>query len=348
MTAYRMSRVFTSSALAWSIAFIVTFVIVYSTFGPRRQANYVHGWNDFLAFYAGGKLAFTQSLYDPAAISVEQANSGHIAPAALRFIRLPHYAMVLSPLTRLPYIPAFVLWQIVNVGAIIGAVWLWPYPRRVFTCILLACPPVYWGLSLGQDTGLLLLGVSAAVRAIRNSNDGAVGIALAWCLIKFHLIWLAPLALLRRGKALLVFAALCAALLAAPMLINPQWPLQYYETVVRSRSIISNTPQNLFPLLGWYGLPLAVLAILLLSRRVSVELTFLMSLAAAVMVSPHAYLYDYALLAPLVSLATTGSAPVRPSAASQAGQSVDYVVHRDTPFFRQCAAAAKQTYGDAT
>jgi hypothetical protein len=123
--------------------------------------------------------------------------------------------------------------------------------------------------------------------------------------------------------------------------------LQYYETVVRSRSIISNTPQNLFPLLGWYGLPLAVLAILLLSRRVSVELTFLMSLAAAVMVSPHAYLYDYALLAPLVSLATTGSAPVRLSAASQAGQSVEYVVPRDTPFFRQCAAA-KQTYGDAT
>jgi hypothetical protein len=94
--------------------------------------------------------------------------------------------------------------------------------------------------------------------------------------------------------------------------------------------------------------PLAVVAILLLSRRVSVERTFLMSLAAAVMVSPHAYLYDYVLLAPLVSLATTDNPLVRPSAASRAVQSVDYVVPRATPSFRDSAAASKHTYGDAT
>jgi hypothetical protein len=102
MTAYRRSPVFTLSFLSWALAFIVTFVIVYATFGARRQANYVRGWNDFLSFYAGGKLAFPQSVYDPAAISVQQAKSGHIAPAALRFIRPPHHAMVLSPLTSLP------------------------------------------------------------------------------------------------------------------------------------------------------------------------------------------------------------------------------------------------------
>jgi hypothetical protein len=65
------------------------------------------------------------------------------------------------------------------------------------------------------------------------------------------------------------------------------------------------------------------------------------------MTSPHAYLYDYVLMAPLVSLAATDSALGRPPAASRAAQSVNCVVPRGTASFRHCAAA-KQTYGDAT
>jgi hypothetical protein len=128
-------------------------------------------------------------------------------------------------------------------------------------------------------------------------------LALAVCLIKFHFIWLAALLLLRRRHAFCTFSAISGVLLLVPFLVNPDWLRQYYDTVIMGRSVISHTPISLFPILGWYSLPLAALATAVIARRCTAQMAFAWTVALAVLVSPHAYMQDYALFVPLVTLA---------------------------------------------
>ncbi|MDR3535583.1 MAG: glycosyltransferase family 87 protein [Acetobacteraceae bacterium] len=135
-----------------------------------------HGWivqlerptaGDFLSFYAAGRLANagTAALaYDRAAhFAAEQAAS---APGISYnfFYYPPVFLLVCAVFARLPYLLAFVSFQlaqlvpcVVLVRRILGAV----DGRAVPLWVLLAFPPVFWSFGLGQNailTAALLAG----------------------------------------------------------------------------------------------------------------------------------------------------------------------------------------------
>lgn len=281
---------------------LVNALILYLTWGPRRQQHFLRGWNDFLAFYAGGRLAFTPHLYDPPSVAAVELQAAGISSDTLRFIRPPHYAMLLAAIAWMPYLPAYVLWLFLNAGSLAAAVFIWPYSRRILACVLAVLPPVYWGWSLGQDTGLVVLAMSAAFRYLHLRRDRAAGLALGAALIKFHFLWLIPFVLRRRRLTLAAWLAFAFAAAAISFAANPGWPRQYFEHVVRARALVSKTPFTLFALLGWAVLPAAAAAQWAVTRRYSTETALASALALAVAVSPHAYLYDYALFAPALAL----------------------------------------------
>jgi hypothetical protein len=268
---------------------------------PSRDV-YLLGWNDFLSFYAGGRLAFTDRLYDPAVVSAIQFEASGTSGPALRFIRLPHYAIVLWPLSQLPYTSAYLLWQALNIGAVLTAIRLWPYSKRTLAHTFAVWLPLYWAFINGQDLGLMLCLIVAVIRQLECGNERKAASIVTACLIKFQFLWLVPVALIRHCRTLPISAGITAFLLLCPFAFNPRWPLEYYNAVVLSRSIISNTPCNLFPILGWPGLLLGVVVAAVLAWRCSPVIAFAGSIAIAVLVSPHAYIQDYALIAPLVGL----------------------------------------------
>jgi hypothetical protein len=275
-------------ALNVAMVSIATVVLTW----PARHI-YVRGHNDFLAFYAGGKLAFTGSLYNPPAVAaVQEAHAGTSGPA-LRFVRLPSYAIALSALAALPFHDAYVLWQVLNISCSVGAVLLWPYDRYRLAQVTSLSVPLYWSFLNGQDIGMLLLFVVLAIRWLSPCS-------VLPCLIKFHFFWWAPLAFPIRTwtKAFVT----TAALMIVPMIWHPAWPLDYYQAVIQGQSVISHVPVSVFPYAGWCGLVVAVLATCAIARRSNVEVTFSSGVALAVVVSPHAYFQDYSLAIPLTAL----------------------------------------------
>jgi hypothetical protein len=261
----------------------------------------LEGRNDFLSFYAGAKLAFTNQLHVPEAVQRVQADSAGATADIMRFVRPPHYAMLLSPLALLPYKMSYLLWQALNILAAVLAVVVWPGRRIVFAHILAACMPLYISFANGQDLGLMLFGVAGTVRLMHHHSPRA-GLPLALCMAKFHFIWLAPLALVRDTRTLKGFVGLAVVLVALPFLVNSSWPVDYYDSVVRERALVSKVPLSLFVVTGWIGPVLAAAIAAYMAWRFEADMALCGAIAAAIVFSPHAYFQDYVLVTPLVAL----------------------------------------------
>jgi hypothetical protein len=271
---------------------------------PKFGDQILSGQNDFLAMYAGARLAFTDQLYNPDAIRQVQVDSALATAEVMRFNRLPGYAMVLSPLGLLPYLPAYFVWQAVNFAAVIGAVAVWPYGRPLFASVLAVCFPLYIGFANGQDVPFLIFGIAAAFRLMEGGRPGWAGFALGICLLKFHFLWAVPLVLLRHDKHRTMGGiALAGLALTLPgFLVNAAWPADYFASIVSGRDVISKVPWTLFRWVGWFGLVPAAAATWLAAGRWPLPIATSIAIIAAVLVSPHGYIADLALAAPLVAL----------------------------------------------
>lgn len=271
---------------------------------PKFGGQIVSGQNDFLAMYAGAKLAFTDQLYNPDAIRQVQVDSALATAEVMRFNRLPGYAMALSPIGLLPYLWAYFVWQAINLAAVIGAVAVWPYGRPLFASVLAVCLPLYIGFANGQDVAFLIFGIAAAFRLLEGGRPGWAGLALGICLLKFHFLWAVPLVLLRHGKHRMIGGlALAGLALTVPaFLVNPAWPADYYGSIVSGRDVISKVPWTLFRWIGWFGLIPAAAAAWLAAGRWPLPVAASIAIVAAVLVSPHGYVADLTLAAPLVAL----------------------------------------------
>lgn len=293
---------FTAARIALMAAascFAVTLAI-----GPHFGDQILNGQNDFLAMYAGAKLAFTDQLYHPDAIRQVQVDSALATAEVMRFNRLPGYAMLLSPLGLLLYLPAYFVWQAINLAAVTGAVAVWPYDRRLFASVLAVCLPMYIGFANGQDVAFLVFGIAASFRLLEGGRPGWAGFALGICLLKFHFLWAVPLVLLRHGKHRTIAGlAVAGLLLTVPaFLVNPAWPADYYASIISGRDVISRVPWTLFRWVGWFGLIPAAAAAWLAAGRWPLPIATSIAIVAAVLVSPHGYTADLTLAAPLVAL----------------------------------------------
>jgi len=262
-----------------------------------------HGWNDFLHFYAGAKLAFSHDLYNVEAVAAAQRATGASPSPALRVTRPPHYYMLLSPLALAPYPIAYLLWQLLNFAAVIGAIWLWPYSRIALCHVLVFWLPLWWGFFSGSDSGLVLLLIACVIRGIASRRDDQTALGLAYCTIKYHFFWMAPFALGWRISRMAA-AAVVLVLFIGPLLVNPSWPGDYLTTVVAGRDIISKVPMSLFRFLSWYAVALGAISGFMILRTVKApELRLLSVFTIGVLVSPHCYIQDYTGVSLLLAIA---------------------------------------------
>jgi len=284
------------------------------------------GHTDFLAFYAGGRLAFTPGLYDPQQAMAEQLRAAHVMGEGTYFIRLPWFAAAMWPLARLPYIPAQFVWQALLICGLIAFVVLWPRPSLAIRATILCYSlPALMNLRMGQDVPLLLACMAGSLALLRREKLLLAGLLLSLTLAKFHLFLpLFPAVLFaRRWRFATGLYTGAAFLLAASFLVSgPDWPRQFLAAIsdpaTTPRVIVTPSFYYLF-----HGSRVAIAAIgialmILYLRRAHTDIEFLIAAAPVVILPllPHAGAYDCLLLTPLALTALDKGPPQAKIAAA--------------------------------
>ncbi len=172
---------------------------------------------DFASFYTAGRLANAgraADAYDPAAHrAVEEAVIAR-GVEEKRFLNPPPFLLICAPLARLPYLPAFLLFE-----AATALAWLLLASRIAggagAAAALAAIPAVWWALGWGQNS-FLSAGLMAAATLLLPRRPLLAGAAFGALCFKPHFGLLIPVALLagRHWRALLAAAATLAGLCA--------------------------------------------------------------------------------------------------------------------------------------
>ena len=171
-----------------------------------------HGWivpldhpttTDFVSFYAAGGLADagTPALaYDPAAhLAAEEAVAG--AGIEYQFFNYPPvYEMLFAGFAWLPYLVAFVVFEVATLVLYLAVI------RRIVDdysvaamLALIAFPPVWWTLGLGQNA-FLTAGLFGAATLLIDRRPVIAGIFFGALCYKPHFALLVPLALAAGGR----------------------------------------------------------------------------------------------------------------------------------------------------
>ena len=130
--------------------------------------------DDFVGIYAAAQLAGTGHLFDVDRITRLEANY-QPKPHSLPFLRLPVYALVWKPLTWLSFSVARLFWALLNLGAMIAGVLLWPGGSKWAKAFVLCSYPFVFNLILGQDTAIYLLFAILGCRLLEKNHDWAAG-----------------------------------------------------------------------------------------------------------------------------------------------------------------------------
>ncbi|MBK5291354.1 MAG: DUF2029 domain-containing protein [Acidobacteriia bacterium] len=291
--------------LILAVSFGALFLVAFGSPDVRQHET------DFLSFYSGARLVGTPHLYSLQHAREIQTQVSH-PEGVLAYVRLPFYAAVLWPLGQLPYVTALSLWLTLNIAGLAGFIWLWT-PR--LTSVLLCCWffPVWLNFGSGQDVPLMLCAVALGSWLLSRDKPYLAGLAFALCSAKFHLFFLLPVFLLARRlwRCTAGFGTGGALLLVLSFLAGGRnWPLDFYSTIHTTGILdVSAKMPNLYGLL--HGLPLAggwiaILSLLVVGatwyavRRMPLRDALAVAVAGGLLVSLHAYLYDCALLLPLL------------------------------------------------
>ena len=264
------------------------------------------GHNDFMAFYTGGLLAGTPHLYSSSANRAVDEQLGYGMPA-VQYLRLPYYAALLKPLTRLPFHTAYLVFQSLCIAAAGLFLTLGRRRCRPLPWFALISIPVLTGFANGQDVVIVLALSAAAVYLDQAERPGLAGLCLALCTLKFHLFIFTPIAvLLHRKWRFAASAALGIAVeLAASFVIAGwRWPLQY-EEFLRNPELhpvpyvlpnISGLASNVVPLEIALTLAVGALTLVMCRRAKSFPAAFTLCIFAGVLTAGHSYIQDCALL----------------------------------------------------
>jgi hypothetical protein len=279
-------------------------------FGPALRLT-ATGINDFMSIYSGARLAFTGGMYDLAANLQVQRDTAGWENVNRLFLRPPFDALLMWPLGRLPYLMASHVWEILIVATIALFCILWPGDRRKATLACCWSLPVFYVFANGQDIGILLVLVALAMREMRRGRDTTAGLLFSLCSIKFHLLLLLPLLILRLRLwrflgGLVMGGAILLVVSMAPGGWN--WPARYVKLL---QNPIGNPWPEMMPTVHGltYGLAhsgawetagsLAVAALVWLAlRKGSFEYGLAAVLVGGILVAPHAYLSDCGMAVP--------------------------------------------------
>jgi hypothetical protein len=277
-------------------------------------------------------------LYDVAAVGAEELRlAGHPVggTGTLAYFNPPFFAALLAPLSMLGMESAFRAWTLLGLALLAVDVWLlWRTAprlsrreRALLTLAFLTLYPVSYGLQLGQFSLVLVTSWAGAYLLLRSERDALAGLALTPLLIKPEL--LLPVALYlgwkRRWRvfATLLPAAIAAVAVSVAVTGVPaalRYPRYLLESTRWSDSGV--TTSGMF---NWSGIvamkwdpaefPLALVAVGALiaatlalvafasredapPRSERFALQWMLLTLATVLVDPHLYLQDTALVAP--------------------------------------------------
>ena len=275
-----------------------------------------YGLNDFMHFYAAGKLCGTRDLYTPQrALQEEMKATGYYGPTLL-VVRLPYFALLLSPFAHLPYRIAYIAFQalsILAVFAFIGMQSNWDERMRALVVCFTSFPLIL-SICLGQDITFVMLLIAVLMR-YWDAKPGLAGVALAFCTVKYNLFLFMPLVLLlhwRRRLAISLLITGSALAVVSFAVAGPTWPQQYIEQL-RSSSDVPTVMPNIRALLLGTQHPVlysilasavvSVFAILALVRcRHNLPLCTAIALTAGILVTLRVHVQDCAILVPLLLL----------------------------------------------
>ncbi|MDX2154861.1 MAG: glycosyltransferase family 87 protein [Bryobacteraceae bacterium] len=272
------------------------------------------GGGDYLSFYAGGKLALSESLYEPEAVAAVQRELGWES-ASLPFTRLPVVALAHRALTAVPYEAAHVVWQCLNAAALGVYLMLLPGGSRTAGAVVLAwLLPAYVALQQGQDTPLLLLCVAGALATLERREFWA-GVLLGVCAIKAHLFLGAVVFVVRRGsKGMWAGGAAAGAVLAlsSTALQGWDWPQRMLQAAAQPDTNKMELMPALVPMLQGAGVGWVVAAVAAIGTLCWVaaghgdrRAALAAAIAPGLLAAPHIYLQDWTLLAPALLLGLT-------------------------------------------
>ena len=294
---------------------------------------------DFTVYYTAGRMLREgqgSQLYDPHAQLAAQrrfTDDEDNRRGPLPYLHPPFEALIFLPLTFLPYSTAYVVWNGLNLGILLGGLLLL---RASVECLrlisgadlylaLLAFFPVFANFHQGQDAILLFLVVLLAFRAWGQGADFAAGLWIGAGLFKYHLILpLAIVLVLWRGKKFLfgLLTTASGAIVISLALIGWHGALAYpgFTWRVLSQPLVGRIPARQLPNLvgliggwssqesgGWF-LPAAVLvgSILLMAVALSLgkspanrsvaRMAFAFALTSALYVGYSTNTYDLCLL----------------------------------------------------
>ena len=255
-----------------------------------------------------------ENLYD---LDAQRPIQRSLAPAnddVIPFIRPSYYALVLAPLSFLPFAAAFWVW-IGFQALLLLSCWVWAgrhfgWDAMIFGAIYF---PTAAGVTNAQDcVTLLAIGIGAYLLAERK-RDYWSGAVLGLGLIKFHLFFLLPLVILLQ-KRFKIFAGYCATGIIALGIflgLGGFGGVEKYVSLLRRDDLewLSPAPELMINIqsvaanlgLHWPGAPALLISLvagvtILGAWRVSLWRWLSVALLGSVLITPHAYAYDAAIL----------------------------------------------------
>jgi hypothetical protein len=295
------------------------------------------GYPDFTIFYSAGKMVragMAGSMYDE---RVEFETQRQFAPdvsirhGALPYNHPPFEALLFVPLAYVPYLPAYLAWDVVNLGLLSLALvllrphvpWLQSRPLWVWVLCAVAFFPIFICLLQGQDMLLFFLLLTAAYVSLKRGSDLLAGWWLGMGIFRPHLVLPMAIILLFSRRWKTIFGIACSALVGAAISIAvvgwhgflgyPEYVWKLERVMGRGAIVPDDMPNlrgflaiffrdgNLMALaLGATGsIFLLILAIRLFRSAEQVgnlELGFSAAVLVTIFVSYHAFIYDLGLL----------------------------------------------------
>jgi Glycosyltransferase family 87 len=273
--------------------------------------------HDFLNIYSGASLALDGRFADLHDVDVQLEREHRIfptLPTLVPFVRPAFYAAILAPLALLSYNTAFVVWISLQ-SALLIACWIygwWKFGANalVFGSMFLPAP---LGIATGQDCVVLLALLIVSFELAERNRLFASGVALALMLVKFHLILLWPVALLlnRRWRTLAGFCAMAVVEVTISLALGGIRGAETYVALLRNKSLdrLSPSPELMISQQGFttnldisapwaIGMIVAMVIVIFAIAVCNAPLwrVFALASVASLIVVPHVYGYDAALL----------------------------------------------------
>ncbi len=275
-------------------------------------AGFGRGHEDFLVLYTGASLVGTNQLYSFQGNEEFHKRTVGWHPIGIYYTRPPVYAALLRPFTWMPYRTAYLLFQILSLGAAIWSILLMTRNRLIVAVMLLFFPLMH-ALGRGQDVTLVLFFFTASLLLARRGRHWLAGLALSACLIKFHLFFLVPFALIRHKRWQMFGGAASGVALwiaGSTLVAGFGWPKEYYN-IIRSSymSLGMGTMPNIYSIFQNTGLEAYAAALTLalilygIVKHPDFEISYGFAALGGILLTSHSYVYDCLLLLPILLFA---------------------------------------------